>query len=109
MTALDKAESPAFYFLKDGKTVYSFTGIKKGMETYYMGLHFREGLKALYGEDGAERFSGIEKKPVPQLRMPEERDIPQKEFELLSYPKAPYYLDYGKVMDSIMPRMNTVK
>jgi len=103
MTALDKAESPAFYFLKDGKTVYSFTGIKKGIETSYMGLHFRHGLKALYGKDGAERFSGIEKKPVPQLRMPEERDIPQKEFELLSYPKAPYYLDYGKVMEKAQP------
>ena len=103
MAVLDRPESPTFYFLKDGNIVYSFTGIKKGDETGYLGQHFRKGLVALYGENGADRFSGIEKKPLPQLKMPEEKDIPQEEFERLAHPKAPFYLDYGKVLERAQP------
>ena len=103
MPIFDRPESPAFYFLKDGKIVYSFAGIEKGNETSYMGSHFREGLKALYGEAGAERFSGIEKSPLPQLKMPEERAIPQEEFEKTAYPETPFYLDYGKILEMSQP------
>lgn len=103
MAVLDRPESPTFYFLKDGNIAYSFTGIKNGDETGYLGQHFRKGLVALYGENGAGRFSGIEKKPLPQLKMPEEKDIPQEEFERLAHPKAPFYLDYGKVLERAQP------